>query len=303
VRVLWLPVFAMACASADVGQTESSARTVIGFSTEGYASTSSVKHVRLRVTRGSEVQTTDVDLPLQKTEVTVLGEGSVVVELEGYAGNGSDKGALRWIQRASSPLNRDSRNARLLRMGFDPLCVSDSEASVLRCGKEETCARGVCIAMARSSLELESYTPSWFVPTVDPCRASAGAEADVEIGAGAAGYTKLVGGANLALEAGPQGGHHLWIGAKGRNFAQQGTLVAITGRNPDTGVVASPASFVFSLNPESDGRCSVTGLRYQVDAGGLNYSAFLGGPFELKVEMRDRFGTIASATTRLQIDK
>jgi hypothetical protein len=303
VRVPWfLPVFAVACANADVVQTELSARTVIGFSTEGYPSTASVNHVRLRVTHGSNVQTTEVDVPTQRTELTVLGEGSVTVELEGYAGASSDPSALRWIQRASSPLNRDKSSVRLLRMGFDPLCVSDAEPSVLRCGKEETCARGVCISMARSSLELESYTPSWFVAAADPCRPSAGLP-EVEIGAGAAGYTKLLDGATLALEAGPQGGHHLWIGAKGKNFAQQGTLVAITGRNPDTGMVASPATFVFSLNADSDGRCSVTGLRYQVDAGGLNYRSFLGAPFELTVEMRDRFGTISSATTRVQIDK
>jgi hypothetical protein len=304
VRVLCgVLILAMACASADAGKTESGARTVIGFSTEGYTSTASVNHVRLRVTRGSEVQTTDVDLPLKKTELTVRGEGSVTVELEGYSGAVSEPSALRWVQRARSPLNRDNSSARLLRMGFDPLCVSNAPASVVRCGKEETCARGVCIPMARSSLELEAYDPNWFVPAPDPCRNSALVDADVEIGFGASGYTRFLDGASLALEAGPQGGHHLWIGVKGRNFAQQGTLVSITGRNPDTNALASPAAFVFSLNPESDGRCSVTGLRYQVDTGGLNYREFLGAPFEIKVEMRDRFGAISSATTRIQLDK
>jgi hypothetical protein len=285
----------MACSSSE----EPELRTVVGFSTEGFTSTEPVRHVVIRVSRGSEVQTVETSLPTQKTEVNVQGTGQVTVELEGYTD--ASKTERRWVQRASAPLNRKPGDTRLLRLGFDPLCVSDRPESVLlTCGPGTTCARGVCIGMERSSIELERYVPDWFVPSADACRMQS-VQGEVTIGAGAAAYQDLAEDATLALEPGPQGGHHLWLAAKSRNFAQQGTLVAITGRNLQSGVQASPASFLFSLTPVGDGSCSLAGLRYQVDAGGIDYRAFLGGPFEISIEMRDKFGTIARAVKRVQI--
>jgi hypothetical protein len=288
----------VACASAEPEPAQE-ARTIIGLSTEGYATTEPVKHVVIRVIRNGQVQTTEVDLPTQKTEVVVRGGGRATVEVEGYATSAKAPGELRWVQRAGVRLQ--TAQTRLVRMEFDPLCVSDGTRPVATCAAQETCARGVCIGMERSSLELEPYDPNWFVPKPDRCRSNAAALATVDIGEGSVSYKPLAEGATLTLERGLQGGHHIWLAAKGRGFAEKGTLVSITGRNPSSGVSASAAAFTLSLTPAQDGSCDVAALRYQVDAGGINPDAFRGAPFDVTVEMRDRFGNLAKTTKRVQI--
>jgi hypothetical protein len=290
----------VACASAEPEALLQS-RTIIGLTTEGHAMTEPVKHVVIRVIRGDQVQTTELSLPTQKTEIDLRGGGQAIVEVLGYATATTAPGDLRWVQRARVPLDRASSEPRLLRMEFDRLCVSDGTLPVISCGPTETCARGVCIGMQRSSLELEPYEPNWFVPKPDLCRTNSAAPLLVEIGEGARSYTSLAEDATLTLERGLQGGHHLWLAAKGRGFAEKGTLVSITGRNPNTNVAASSAAFALSLSPNQEGSCEVAALRYQVDGPGINLQSFRGAPFEIKIEMRDRFGNIASTTKRVQI--
>jgi hypothetical protein len=276
--------------------------TIVGFSTEGFGTTAPVRHVSIRVTQGEHTSVTEVDLPTQKTEVSVLGSGYARVQIEGYAASEKAPGELRWVQRAGVTLKQKPGEKRLLRMNFDPLCMSDRGDNVVSCKEDETCARGLCIGMDRSSLELEPYMPDWFLPPPDACRPKGDASApEVLIGMGTASFEALADGAVQALEAGPQGGHHFWIAAKGRSFAERGTLVAISGRNPETGVEAASATSLFSLTPLGDGSCSVSGIRYQVDAGGIDHRAFRGGPFDLTIEMRDRFGSIARATKRIRV--
>ena len=45
----------------------------------------------------------------------------------------------------------------------------------------------------------------------------------------------------------------------------------------------------------------VAGLRYQVDGGGIDYGRFLGKPFEIHVELRDRRGATVHAVLQVKI--
>jgi hypothetical protein len=272
---------------------EATGEIVVGFSTEGLGATAPVERVELRATADGEAREVKVDLPTQRTELLVSGRSFLDVELSGYGGPG--KLERLWVRKARAPFVRGQK--RLLRLEFDPLCVAPIGQTPTVCAGDQTCARGACVGALANDLELETYRPDWYIAAPDPCRPTATGTPEAQVGMGAAFFQEVPPGTEVALEAGPQGGHHLWIAIRTRNLASRGTFVGLSGGNPETGEAASAASFVLALDQGTAGTCHVAGLRYQVDGGGIDYRRFLGKPFEVSVEMRDRFG----ATVRGQL--
>ena len=95
-------------------------------------------------------------------------------------------------------------------------------------------------------------------------------------GTGQSGYLPLAPEQTLQAEAGPQGGHHIWIAARMKNLKQAGSTTKIVGVQPETGTAIPPSTFVFTFSPDDGGYCKLYGLRYQLDNGGIDYKQFLG---------------------------
>jgi hypothetical protein len=105
----------------------------------------------------------------------------------------------------------------------------------------------------------------------------------------------------LQAEAGPQGGHHIWIAARMKNMKQSLSTTKIEGLQPGTGTPIPPSTFVFSYAPDQGGFCKLYGLRYQLDNGGIDYKQFLGKPLDVTVTVTDQAGATTKSTAHIQI--
>jgi hypothetical protein len=169
------------------------------------------------------------------------------------------------------------------------------------CPAPSTCLRGVCQSDAVPLSSLEPYTVRWPSNAPDICKPRPGASPAVQIGTGQTGYLPLATGQTLQAEAGPQGGHHIWIAVRMKNMKQAGSTTKISAVQPESGVAIPPSSFAFTFDPDEGGYCKLYGLRYQLDNGGIDYVQFLGKPLDVTTTVVDSNGQTASSTARIQV--
>lgn len=169
------------------------------------------------------------------------------------------------------------------------------------CAAPTTCIRGSCQSDVMPLSSLELYTPGWPANVPDICKARNAGPPTVQIGTGQTGYLPLAAGQTLQAEAGPQGGHHIWIAVRMKNMKQAGSTTQVTGVQPATGTPIPPSTFAFTFDPDEGGYCKLYGLRYQLDNGGIDYTQFLGKPLDVSVKVVDALGQIATSTGHVQI--
>jgi len=192
---------------------------------------------------------------------------------------------------------------RLLRLTLDGACVTFGGVSVT-CGDRLTCQRGQCVSEDVPLGGLEAYEPKWPVNAPDVCRGANAGAPELLLGKGQTEYGPLADNEVLRLERGPQGGHHIWVAVRMKNLKQSGSRTAITAVQPETGMKAAPAAYVFTFDPDEGGYCKLYGLRYQIDAGGAlgqAHKPYLGKDLDVTVEVTDVAGNTAKATKRIRI--
>jgi hypothetical protein len=161
---------------------------------------------------------------------------------------------------------------------------------------------GTCQSREVPVFKLENYAKNWPTNAPDRCKPASGGAPDLQVGTGQSYYLPLKKGQVLKAEAGPQGGHHIWIATRMKNLKQAGTTTRITGTQPDTGVTIPPTTLAFTYAPDEGGYCKLYGIRYQLDNEGIDYKQFLGKPLDLVVTTTDPTGASATAKVRVQID-
>lgn len=231
------------------------------------------------------------------SEVPLEGTPGAQVEVDvvGLAG-----GAELLKRRAVTVMPSEKR---LLRLTLDGACATFGGVSVT-CESGLTCQRGRCVPADVPASALETYDPRWPVNTPDTCRPPNAGAPEMILGKGQTEYGTLADNETLRLERGPQGGHHLWIAIRTKNVKQAGSRTAISAVQPETGMKATPAAFVFTFEPDEGGYCKLYGLRYQVDAGGVlgqAHKPYLGKDLDVTVEVTDIAGTTVKATKRVHI--
>ncbi|MGD0674817.1 MAG: hypothetical protein ABSC94_05325 [Polyangiaceae bacterium] len=169
------------------------------------------------------------------------------------------------------------------------------------CTPPATCVMGLCQASDVPPARLEPYAPNWPTNAPDRCKPRNGGPPDLQIGTGQAYYLPIAKGQTLQAEAGPQGGHHIWIATRMKNLKQAGTTTKISGVQPETGVTIPPTTLAFTYAPDEGGYCKLYGIRYQLDNEGIDYKQFLGKPLDVIVTVTDPSGSTAKATARIQI--
>ncbi len=169
------------------------------------------------------------------------------------------------------------------------------------CTAPQTCIRGVCQSSFLSLPNLEPYAPNWPGNVPDVCKPKNPGPPTVIIGTGQTGYTPLAVGQTLQAEAGPQGGHHIWIAVRMKNMKQAGSTTQVSAVQPGTGTPIPPSSFAFTFDPDEGGYCKLYGLRYQLDNGGIDYKQFLGKPLDVTTTVVDSIGQVASSTQHIQV--
>jgi hypothetical protein len=169
------------------------------------------------------------------------------------------------------------------------------------CTGQTTCIAGTCQSDVVAPGNLEAYAPNWPTHAPDRCKPSGGGPPVLYVGTGQSGYLPLAAEQTLQAEAGPQGGHHIWIAARMKNLKQAGSTTKIVGVQPETGTAIPPSTFVFTFSPDDGGYCKLYGLRYQLDNGGIDYKQFLGKPLDVTVTVTDPAGTQATSTAHVHI--
>jgi hypothetical protein len=169
------------------------------------------------------------------------------------------------------------------------------------CTAPATCIMGACQSSDVPLEGLESYVPNWPTNAPDRCKPRNAGPPDLQVGTGQSYYVPVTPMQVLQAEAGPQGGHHIWIATRMRNLKQAGSLTKISGVQPGTGTPIPPTTLAFTYGPDEGGYCKLYGIRYQLDNEGIDYKQFLGKPLDITVTVTDAGGTKATATIHVQI--
>jgi len=132
----------------------------------------------------------------------------------------------------------------------------------------------------------------------DACKPS-GSSPLVILGQGRGEYRDLQENEPVAVEAGPQGGHHVWLAL--RTFGlRQAASVTVRGEFPGVGVDVPPDESMVSLHLAEDGMCEIAGLRLQVDRT-ASLDVLVGEALDLEAEVTDETGDVGVATKRVVV--
>ncbi len=308
--MLFLVLFAYAMATPGRHLATS---LVVGLQAEPLAGLATAMHVTVRVS-GSTVFDDTLRPPFRGApfppwEKIVSGPPSAPVDVAVEA-LGAPGAAPLLTRLASTQLVADREP--LMRVALESRCVvyptqtpgpgrAPGPLSGPTCKAPTTCILGVCQSGAVGPDDLEPYSATWPKNAPDRCKPRGGGDPFLAIGTGQTDYLPLAPGQTLRAEAGPQGGHHIWIATRMKNLKQTLTTTRIEAIQPETGTPIPPSTFVFTYAPAEGGTCKLFGLRYQLDNGGIDYKQFLGKPLDVRVTLTDQTGTTATGTARIQV--
>lgn len=159
------------------------------------------------------------------------------------------------------------------------------------CADGETCVGGSCAASFVAPEALDPYDPGWGTP-VDRCKAEGDAP-EVIVGQGQGDYLPIDDGEVAQIEAGPQGGHHVWIAGRVRGLAQSGSITRVTGRVPGLAADVPPLQLIFTFEPGEGAYCEFYGFRFQLDDP-LDVDDLFGQELELEVRVTDPAGAVGT---------
>jgi hypothetical protein len=169
------------------------------------------------------------------------------------------------------------------------------------CTAPATCIMGICQSRVVPPAALEKYVANWPTNAPDRCKPRNGGPPALQIGTGQSYYLPMKPMQTLQAEAGPQGGHHIWIATRMKNLKQAGSTTKIVGIQPDTKVTIPPTTLAFTYAPDEGDFCKLYGIRYQLDNEGIDYKQFLGKPLDVAVTVTDPSGTTVTETAHVQI--
>lgn len=170
-----------------------------------------------------------------------------------------------------------------------------------KCTAPATCIMGMCQSRDVPPAALEKFASNWPTNAPDRCKPKDADKPILQVGTGQSYYLPLKPMQTLQAEAGPQGGHHIWIATRMKNLKQAGTLTKIVGIQPDTKVQIPPTTLAFTYGPDEGNFCKLYGIRYQLDNEGIDYKQFLGKPLDVQVTLTDPAGATVTETAHIQV--
>jgi hypothetical protein len=177
----------------------------------------------------------------------------------------------------------------LLRVDLSASCAG---AAAPQCTAPQTCTGGVCGPSSVNAALLEEYKPGWAKTGTDICKPGDGAPV-VIVGRGQSDYLSVNDYDVAQVEAGPQGGHHIWVALRMKNLRQSGSITTLTGEVPDLGLSISPFTVIFTFDPDEGGYCKLYGLRFQLD-GSTDIQSLLGHKLKVTAKVNDKDGDVGT---------
>jgi hypothetical protein len=133
------------------------------------------------------------------------------------------------------------------------------------------------------------------------CKTVAGATPEVVVGQGQSDYLTLDDLQTVKVEPGPQGGHHIWIAIRMKNLLRSGSRTRLTAVAPSTGTTISPYEVIYTFDPAEGGYCKLYGLRFQLDADGVDYVPLLGHELDVTATVTDETGDSGQGARRVTL--
>jgi hypothetical protein len=255
------------------------------------------------VTTGDQTRTRAAGTLALPAEVTVGPRpAGDLVDVALTASSSTVKG-LRVERRASTTVL--GGRTLFLPLGIDEACLAldvPGGHAPPTCAAAETCAGGACVPVAVNPASLATYDPGWLdQEPADVCRSADAGPPEVIVGQGQADYLPVdacdaASPEPAQVEAGPQGGHHVWVALRVKGIHQSGAVTTVRGHFPDLAKDPWDMAVIFAFEPDEGGYCKLYGIRYQLDTNGLGLSDVLGQRIELTVEVKDRDGVRATGT-------
>ncbi|TKD08889.1 hypothetical protein [Polyangium fumosum] len=208
----------------------------------------------------------------------------VDVEIEAFGGT-----SLPLVVRTAGSTIRAGRTL-LLRVDLAAACAGSMAPS---CEAPQTCTGGVCGASYVNPAMLEDYNAGWSKGKADICKPNDGPPT-LFVGKGQADYLPTSDYELAQIEAGPQGGHHIWIALRMKNLRQSGSITTLTGHVDELDLDINPFTVIFTFDPDEGGFCKLYGLRFQID-GGTDIEQLLGKTLLVKASVKDKDGDVGTA--------
>ena len=309
---------AVLCAALADCRPRKATQLVVGIQSDPMGGVVSALHVVIRVA-GTVVDDERIEPPRgsrvgfpQPWEKTIDGAGKGAAEVDVAVEAIGDPAAKPLFTRLSSTHFVPGRTA-LLRVPLESRCIIypvvprgaskvPGPLSGPTCTAPATCIMGACQSSDVPAARLESYATQLAENAPDRCKPQQRRSLPICRSApGSPTTCRSPRGRSLQAEAGPQGGHHIWIATRMKNMKQAGSITKIAGLQPGTGTPIPPTTLAFSYAPDEGGYCKLYGIRYQLDNEGIDYKQFLGKPLDITVTVTDAAGTKATATTHIQV--
>ena len=208
----------------------------------------------------------------------------VDIEIEAF---GSTSAPL--IVRTAGTTVRAGRTL-LMRVDLAAACAGSSAPA---CDAPQTCTGGVCGASHVNPAMLEEYSAGWSQGKADICKPNDGPPTLI-VGKGQADYLPTSDYDLAQVEAGPQGGHHIWIALRMKNLRQSGSITTLSGRVEELDLDLNPFTVIFTFDPDEGGFCKLYGLRFQID-GATDVEQLLGKTILVKANVKDKDGDVGTA--------
>lgn len=198
------------------------------------------------------------------------------------------------LNRRASTKGVDGRSLLYL-VSLDAACAG---ATAPQCSEDQTCVAGACADAFQDPSTLGDYYAGW-AGSGGSDRCEPGGTPEVLVGEGQAAYLPLADGAVAQIEAGPQGGYHIWLAVRLKNLKQSGTVTEVSGRIDELSYDVPPFSVVFTFDPDEGGYCKVYGLRFRLDDEAHPVEGLLGKTLDVTVTLTDMDGDVGVGKKRI----
>jgi len=179
---------------------------------------------------------------------------------------------------------------KLVRVHLETQCRIGPSGGAPTCDEDsQTCIGGVCASAEVATSEQEDYSEDWAGGSSesDVCKEAGAGPPEVHVGAGQSDYFAIEDYAEAQIEAGPQGGHHIWIAARIKNLKQSGSITEVGAEIPSLGLSITPLKVIFTFDPDEGGYCKIFGLRLQLDIDGDDINTMLGQEAKVVMSITD----------------
>jgi hypothetical protein len=242
-----------------------------------------IKDVELTVASSDSPLTLPAEFPF----LDVAAGAIVKVKLDAFGSGDSKTPLVTRLAATRVVINKKL----LLHVHLDARCVIAFGSTAPTCVEPETCISGTCKDVMIDPKSLPAYAASWSMVMNDICKPAEGGAPSVTVGQGQADYLPMTDLEEAQVEAGPQGGHHIWVAIRIKNLLQSGSLTRVTGHFPDLNLDVKPMQLIFTFDQDEGGYCKLYGLRYQLDQD-QPIDGFLGKVLKVTVQVTDKEGSV-----------